>query len=369
MKKNVSPLGDVVAFRKHITAKLPRVDPSIDPFACFDEKVLEIPRFEFFVQAKKSGDRIKRRLIGNPNEGMRKLHKNFGEYVARHVEKARMPDLVRLPSATAFSPGSSPLRNAMRHLIGRHFYLVDLVHAYDMLNTDILAMMLVAIVREDEYFLDWQSFTHNLKYGVRNEEHLYRTLGDPLAPRMQAFINTFIRASHGRGLITGAPVSPYLFNLYGEVMLDAPLRHLCRSQEERVQYMRYADDLTFSSQRFIWSNVRREIRKRIETAGFDVNHRKSQVLYRKTGPAFVTGFGIGEEDRLIYPGKKRRRLKGMLLSAIRRGQGDPQVLNGHIAAFEEYLRLAMATGGATASDRKMIRLITELRVRNEPVPY
>lgn len=358
---------DILLFHKQVTKALPTVGDTLDPFRLLlqlpelsDEKeVVLIPRFDFFVQVKKKNGKTKRRLIGDPNESMRRLHRLFQGFIENACAQTGIRNLVRMPSARAYMPGSDPLRNAEYHGNQAYFYTLDLLHAYDELDTNLLVLLLVAIVRYPKYELEWNSFMHALMFGCRSEEdNLYALLEDPLTERMQVFVNTFCRGPSGRGLVTGAPSSPYLFNLYAEIMLDASLRKLFPSQQGR--YTRYGDDLTFSSHTYLFSDLRKEIRKRVYAAGFRVNHQKSKVLYRKQGTVFVTGFGLQYgaygNDQVVFPGKRRRKLQGLLRTALRRGGVDHDVLQGHIADFKHYTR-----GRALSnSDRSLVLMCQKL---------
>lgn len=365
---HTSRTRDIVFFHTQITKALPPVHISLDPFRLLlqlpdmiDEKdVVLVPRFDFFVQIKEKNGKTKRRLIGDPNSSMRILHRAFQCMIETACGKTGIRNLVRMPSARAYVPGSDPLRNAEYHANQAYFYTLDLLHAYDELDTNLLVLLLVAIMRYPEYELEWSSFTHALMFGVRSEEdNLYALLEDPLTERMQAFVNTFCRGPSGRGLVTGAPSSPYLFNLYAEIMLDASLRRFVPSQ--RARYTRYGDDLTFSSHTYFFSDLRKEIRKRVYAAGFRVNHQKSKVLYRKQGTVVVTGFGLQYgtygNDQVVFPGKRRRKLQGLLRTALRRGGVDPDVLQGHIADFKHYARGRPLSN----SDRKLMLMCHKLK--------
>jgi hypothetical protein len=177
---------------------------------------------------------------------------------------------------------------------------------------------------------------------------------------MKKFIETFCRTPYGRGLVTGAPASPYLFNLYCEAMLNKNLRYFCRV--EGITFTQFADDLAFSGKEPIWTHTRKRIREFIGVASFAVNHRKSKVLYRKQGTVTITGFGLTDDAEgnavITFPGKKRRALQGMLRAFIRAKRGDVNEIRGHVAYFKHYANFVPFK---TKSDIKMLALCAQFQ--------
>jgi len=133
-----------------------------------------------------------------------------------------------MPSSTSCRPKSSALNNVRKHIGSRHFYVLDLKNAYGSVRLETLAEILHSFDLENE--LD-----------VTKE-----------------FLKMFAINKSGVGLVVGAPASPDLFNLYGEVMMDRQLREI--ASRYYLIYTRYLDDLTFSSKWPIGEEKRREIR-------------------------------------------------------------------------------------------------------------
>jgi hypothetical protein len=365
-EQSKSSYGDIGSFVSNLAQRLPVYEGEADPFSlfakleawCVQEKLERkvcIPRFDFFTKMVRG----KCRHIGAPNRGMRMLHKLFLHFLEaackRHSELRRFS---RPPSATAFLPNSRPINNVFLHLHGQHFYIVDLKDAYGTVDTDLLSVLLVAILRYDEYAFDLKHFMDRLSFGVQDRELLSPVLEDPLFHRMRRFVNTFCQDSRGRGLIQGAPSSPFLVNLYYEATLDPALRRLCQ-KVPGAKYTRYVDDLVFShSWRPFFSEVRKEIRQRIIASGAIINHRKSKFLDREKGIVPITGLGLGPENQLVFPAKKRKRLQGMLRTALssRSWSINPDVLRGHVAHFLEY---SSAKKQQSSTDRRLLRLIEQ----------
>ena len=92
-------------------------------------------------------------------------------------------------------------------------------------------------------------------------------------------------------LPTGAPTSPVLSNFVCHNM-DAELYFFCRFNG--LEFTRYADDLTFSSDIFISKDVIQNIIQIIKNNGFEINEKKLrlQSSYRRQT---VTGLTVNEK--------------------------------------------------------------------------
>lgn len=373
--------SDLQSFVEHSTEFLPAVsDESSDPFSVFvgmseqlDEIEQEaqksgktlpggwrIPAFQFSREAKvdKATGKKKWRLIGAPNIAMSVLHRRFERLIRETC--MQMPSewvrLVRFPSARAFVPGSDTLENVRAHRGRQYFYITDLERAYDSLDIDMLIVLLTTVLNFPEHEDSLAEIAQSVKFGAcPGRETTDRILVDPLSIRVRKFVSMFCLSPTGRGIVTGAPSSPYLFNLYCELMLDQGLRFLMGGEDNRIKFTRYADDLVFSGTKPLWFELRREVRKHIVAAGFRVNHRKSKVLYTKQGIVTVTGFGLDAEGRTVFPGRKRLALQGMLRTYLEYGKGDPHKIGGHVAYFRHYARNVRPT----ESDKRLLKLCEE----------
>ncbi len=112
-------------------------------------------------------------------------------------------------------------------------------------------------------------------------------------------------ACHGNALPQGSPCSPIISDLLAH-MLD--VRVLQLAKKWRCTYSRYADDLTFSTNRrefpaaiafqvdegsSAWA-LGDDVLYQIDRAGFKVNHKKTRMQYR-TGQQIVTGLTVNEK--------------------------------------------------------------------------
>lgn len=112
--------------------------------------------------------------------------------------------------------------------------------------------------------------------------------------------------SLGGSAPTGAPTSPSI----GNIVLKNFDRDLCQlSSQHGLQYTRYADDLTFSSNEMISSDAVDMVKNVIEGYGFSVNSKKTKFM----GPGDrmeVTGVVIN--DRPNLPREWRNWARGLL---------------------------------------------------------
>jgi RNA-directed DNA polymerase len=123
-------------------------------------------------------------------------------------------------------------------------------------------------------------------------------------PRKAAVYLTRLCTIGGR-LPQGAPTSPALTNLVFR-SADSKLAGLCEPQ--RIVYTRYADDLSFSSNKPISPEFQAEVRAVLEAEGFRINAKKSRLL----GPACQrTVVGLVINKAVSIPRKRRREIRAL----------------------------------------------------------
>jgi RNA-directed DNA polymerase len=99
----------------------------------------------------------------------------------------------------------------------------------------------------------------------------------------------------------GAPTSPYLANL---AFLPCDQKIQARAKSYEITYSRYADDLTFSSDKFIRPEFLNLVRSIVHRAGFTVNRKKTL----QSGPGqrlMTTGLVVNAK---VHPSRHIRRL-------------------------------------------------------------
>lgn len=249
-----------------------------------------------------SGTR-KRRLIHAPNNAMRVVHRRFIRLL-RQIQILGGPS----PYATAALPGCSPLHNVERHSNQRYLYLLDLSSAYLNVDGRLLGQILATQIAQIQGAL----------------------LATPAEiADMQAFLDQYcLGVDHG--LLTGAPASPDLFNIYAGHLIDRQLAPLLR--RHGLTYTRYLDDLTFSSSEPIGERKRAQLRQVIADAGFQISHRKSRIYDLARGSVTVNGIGLTADGRTFVPRAYLRKIDGLLHQA-KLGLVTPEVVAGHMGVF------------------------------------
>ncbi len=133
-------------------------------------------------------------------------------------------------------------------------------------------------------------------------------------------------ACHDNKLPQGSPCSPVISNLIGNI-LDSRLLALAR--DARCTYTRYADDLTFSTNKKdfspqiavntggeIW-DVAKTLKKAIKNSGFSINSEKTRMSLRQSRQT-VTGLVVN--DKVNIPQDYYRATRAMCDSVFKSGK-------------------------------------------------
>lgn len=209
---------------------------------------------------KKSGGT---RTICAPDHDLKNIQKRLAaalwEYQsALWKEKNIYPNL-----SHAFEKGKSIITNARIHRNKRFVLNLDL-----------------------EHFFDTFHFGRVLGFFEKNR--------DFQLPREAAVAIAQIACYQGR-LPQGAPSSPIITNLICQIL---DMRLLKVAKAYRLDYTRYADDLTFSTNRRGFLDVQEqfcaEVSAEIERAGFAVNQKKTRLVFRDSKQE-VTGLVVNKK--------------------------------------------------------------------------
>ena len=219
-----------------------------------------------------------RRPLEAPNNAMRIIHGRLIKYL-RSLK-------VEMPYATACRPGDSPLKNVERHRQSRFFCLLDLRRAYQSVQVGKLA----SVLHQADPRLKGQFW------------------------EVRAFLQRYCMSQTG-GVPAGAPASPDLFNLYCAVLLDEKIGNLCR--QHGLIYTRYVDDLTISGNITVSRRVRAQVRAIIASAGFKVNHLKSQTHDLQKSTLVINGIGLELGGRVFVPPFYLRHVRGLLHEGLK----------------------------------------------------
>lgn len=116
-----------------------------------------------------------------------------------------------------------------------------------------------------------------------------------------------------RMLPTGAPTSPVISNFIC-IPLDEMLYAYCNKNS--IQYSRYADDLTFSSNNEIQKHHIEQIKSIIKANDFEVNHKKTRL---KKSHRKQTVTGIIVNQKVNVDRKLIKMVRAMLHDALQNG--------------------------------------------------
>lgn len=140
--------------------------------------------------------------------------------------------------------------------------------------------------------MDLESFFDSFHFG--RVQGFFEKSKDFLLPREVSIIIAQIACYNGR-LPQGAPSSPIITNLLCQIL---DMRLLKIAKKYKLDYTRYADDLTFSTnnRNFLDNHEAfiKEISAVISKAGFTINEKKTRLLYRDSRQE-VTGLVVNKK--------------------------------------------------------------------------
>ena len=216
--------------------------------------------YESFTIPKKNGeDRIIMAPKGTLKSIQTKLSKQLVEYRASISQKGQEKSNI----SHGFEKEKSIITNAQIHRNKRYVINYDLKDFFDSFHFG----RVVGFFEKNKHFL--------LPYEV-------------------AVIIAQLTCYNGR-LPQGAPTSPVITNLICEIL---DYRVLKIAKRYKLDYTRYADDLTFSTNysRFleVFDSFAKELLQEISNSGFTINQSKTRLLYRDSRQE-VTGLVVNKK--------------------------------------------------------------------------
>lgn len=227
-------------------------------------KTFEIP--------KKNGEP---RTISAPSGDLKELQAQLASALEEYQKALQKERNIKVNISHAFEKGKSIISNAQIHKNKRY-----------VLN------------------LDLQDFFPSIHFG--RVQGFFQKNRDFLLPYEIAVIIAQI-VCYNKCLPQGAPSSPIISNLICQIL---DMRILKIAKKYKVNYTRYADDLTFSTNcaGFLeqYSDFLREISAVIEKSGFVINEKKTRLQYRSSRQE-VTGLVVNKKLSVnrIYVKKTR----------------------------------------------------------------
>ena len=263
-----------------------------------------MPQLNYFINPKRNKASYKTFFIPKKNGGKREISapvrmlKSFQTYVNRMLQAFYdAPDCV-----TGFVPGKSVVDNAERHLGMRFVFNTDLKDFF----SSITQARVWGVLKAKPF-----SFPESIASAIAGLCCIEIPGGDDGKPK--------------HVLPQGSPCSPILTNI------------ICRNLDRRLsgvakrfqlRYSRYADDITFSSDHFVYKedgDFMKELRRIVEGQGFRFNDKKTR-LQKKGERQEVTGLVVS--DRANVTREYVRDLDNLLYIWER---------HGHNAAFAKLI--------------------------------
>lgn len=221
-------------------------------------------QYKQFQIPKKGGAQ---RIISAPTDSLKDLQKRIGDYLSNCRQETFVANKIENKLSHGFEIDNSIITNAYRHKGKRTVLNIDLKDFFDSFNFG----------RVRGYFL------HNKDF------HLHPIIATTLAKA----------ACFNNSLPQGSPCSPVITNLICNIM-DVRLAKLAKKLG--CTYSRYADDITFSTNKKSFPEelailckdgvlVGRSLKYEIKKAGFDINDAKTRITYKPSRQE-VTGLTV-----------------------------------------------------------------------------
>lgn len=252
----------------HDVAALLRFKPKALAFILYRKP--EATKYRAFTISKRRGGR---REINAPSPELKLLQRRLADLLQDCIDEINSARKTEDELAHEFKRRRSIISNAMKHRKRQHVFNIDIQDFFPSINFG----------RVRGFFLKDANFL------------LHRSVATILAQI----------ACHNNGLPQGSPCSPVISNLIAHV-LDI---RLCRlASRNGCTYSRYADDITFSTnkpdfptciaervpgQQHEW-NVGDQLENVVTSAGFAINSDKTRMQYRSSRQE-VTGLVVNKK--------------------------------------------------------------------------
>lgn len=211
----------------------------------------------------------------------------------KDIQYLILPLIMHMPvhrKCKAYEEGCSTRKNAKKHLSRPYILHTDIKNYFPSISRQLLTESLSKYFNYDEIDLLWRICSYN------------------------------------GGLPIGAPTSPFLSN---RIMRKAD-KELSRLSF-RIRYTRYADDLIFSSKKYIDKSIISRIESILRKYGLYINEDKTYFMnFRRE----VTGIILTNDNNLSCGTAFKKRLKSDIYNLLVKGEGKIDSVRGKLA----YLR-------------------------------
>lgn len=265
-------------------------------------------------RTKKSSSRVH----FGPNEDLKIIH----NYAVDALKKQLTLLNISFTSATAFVKNGGIHRHFQRHVndmgtFNKYWFVTDIAQAYASVNIPVLNEILFSLFIKDpnpySYGTEeWEMMREFLEISPPPQYSLYHPVD-----LCHYLVDFFAHPVTKKGLAEGFPASPFLFNLYCEIVLDRNLRIWC--EQYKITYSRFADDIIFTSEKPLTQKIRKELKqiirsvfsiKQKKTLFFDIDRFPQGVILNKTLIRNRNG-----QAEMSLPGNKSREFKRLLYQA------------------------------------------------------
>lgn len=220
------------------------------------KELVNNPVYSSYKIGKKSGGI---RLIDSPDEKLKKVHRNLNSFLQSYYLCIK-PEAVHgfVPDFYRFQRRINIVENAKPHVGKKYVLNIDLKNFFDTISSQRIYQLFIG-----------KHFNYN------------KSVAGALA----------LLVSYKGKLPTGAPTSPVISNFIC-LELDQCLMEFCKTYG--LNYTRYADDLTFSSDEEISDLLLLMIKEIIQLNGFKVNNKKVRIK-SSTRQQTVTGLVVNQK--------------------------------------------------------------------------
>lgn len=248
----------------------------------------------FEIQKKNGGIRI----IKSPSDDLKSTQKKLASELWKYQLDILRSHNTKSNISHGFEKGKSIITNAKLHRNKKYVLNIDLQNFFDSFH-----------------------FGRIRGYFEKNREYAL--------PIEVATVIAQLTCYEG-SLPQGAPTSPIITNLICQILDN---RLLKISKKYKLDYTRYADDLTFSTNNKEFIKLKDEfllvIQKEIERAGFKINEKKTRFLY-KDSQQKVTGLIVNQKINIAQ--EYYRMTKAMAHSLYTKGEFT---IDGHSGTIEQ----------------------------------
>ena len=209
---------------------------------------------------KKNGET---RKINAPSDELKSIQRKLAAALVKYQIDIRREQNIRSNISHGFEKDKSILTNAKIHRNKRFLVNIDLENFFDSFHFG----------RVKGFFENNKDFALSREVAV-------------VIAQLTCYKGT---------LPQGAPTSPVITNLICNILDN---RLLKISKKYKLDYTRYADDLTFSTNRCDFLDYKKqfmeELEKEINRAGFRINDKKTRILFRDS-QQIVTGLVVNKK--------------------------------------------------------------------------